>query len=399
MPFPLKVLLVEDHPYSREVMGLWLEQHYEQVLSAGDGLEALELLKAHPDIRIVLTDWMMPRMDGMELCRQARSLARDQYLHILVFTARTQREDLLTALQAGADAFVHKPVDLAELQAQMDVARRIIDLQEQAFQKMEALLEARRKMEMDLEAAGRIQRSMLPQGPPDLPGVRFAWAFESSGLVGGDMFGVVDLGEGRVGVHVLDVCGSGAHAALLAVGIGWVLRPAGLLTTATESGVIPTPPDEVARCLNRRFPLLSRSEQYFSLLYGVLDTRSGRLTAVRAGQPPPIRVGEDGVHPLQIPLAPPLGVLPEGDLEIQSAVHDLRPGEKVFFYSDGLLRVLGRDGLPAPVSELVRFLEPLRGMDLQSTVEALRAEVAEVRREGLEDDVVVVGFELESAPA
>jgi len=397
VPFPLKVLLVEDHPYSREVMGLWLEQHYEQVLSAADGLEALELLKAHPDIRIVLTDWMMPNLDGMELCRQARALDRDQYLHILVFTARTQREDLLTALQAGADAFVHKPVDLAELQAQMDVARRIIDLQEQALQKMEALLEAQRKLELDLEAAGQVQRSMLPQGPPEIPGVRFAWAFESSGLVGGDMFGVVDLGEGRIGIHVLDVCGSGAHAALLAVGIGWVLRPAGLLTTASDAGVVPTPPDEVARCLNRRFPVMSRSEQYFSLLYGILDTRSGKLTAIRAGQPPPIRMGEDGVHPLQIPLAPPLGVLPDGDLEIDSATQDLLPGEKVFFYSDGLLRVLGRDGLPAPVSELVRFLEPLQGMNLQSTVEALRAEVAEVRREGLEDDVVLVGFELESA--
>jgi len=90
-------------------------------------------------------------------------------------------------------------------------------------------------------------------------------------------------------------------------------------------------------------------------------------------------------------------VLPDGDLEIDSATQDLLPGEKVFFYSDGLLRVLGRDGLPAPVSELVRFLEPLQGMNLQSTVEALRAEVAEVRREGLEDDVVLVGFELESA--
>lgn len=397
MLFPLKILLVEDHPYSREVMVLWLEQHYEQVLSAADGLEALELLKAHPDIRIVLTDWMMPRLDGMELCRQARALDRDQYLHILVFTARTQREDLLTALQAGADAFVHKPVDLAELQAQMAVARRIIDLQEQARQKMEALLEARRKLELDLEAAGRVQRSMLPQEPPAIPGVRFAWAFESSGLVGGDMFGVLDLGEGRIGIYVMDVCGTGAHAALLAVGIGWVLRPAGLLTTASDAGIIPTPPDEVARCLNRRFPVMSRSEQYFSLLYGILDARSGQLTAIRAGQPPPIRLGGDGIHPLRIPLAPPLGVLPDGDLELQPAVHVLRPGEKVFFYSDGLLRVLGRDGLPAPVSELVRFLEPLRGLDLQSTVEALRTEVAEVRREGLEDDVVVVGFELESA--
>lgn len=393
MSAPLKVLLVEDHQYSREAMGMWLEQQY-RVLSAENGVQALELLKAHPDVQILVTDWMMPLMDGIELCRQARSLERDRYLHIIVFTARTAKEDLLTALQAGADAFVHKPVDLSELDAQMKVARRIIDLQDQAERRMEELTEARRQVDQDLEAAGKIQRSLLPSSPPPVPGVRFAWAFESSSQVGGDMFDVVDLGEGKIGIYVMDVCGAGAHAALLAVSIGWVLSPSGLLCTRNSFGSQATSPGEVARELNRRFPVLARSDQYFTLVYGVLDTRTLSFEYVRAGHPAPILLSENGPSPFTVVAGPPLGVIPDSDLEVETEARSLSSGNTVILYTDGLLRALGEAGRPASEGDLARFLHGLRGQGVEALVEALHQQVRESRPEGLEDDVAVVGFEI-----
>ncbi len=394
MSVPLKVLLVEDHPYSRDILALWLEERFQHVLIASDGLEALELLRAHPDVQVILTDWMMPRMDGLELCRRARSLSRERYLHILVLTARTQSEDLVTALHAGADAFLHKPVDLAELQAQMNVALRIIDLHGQAARRMRELDQARRRVEQDLEAAGRIQRSMLPSGPPPMPGVRFAWAFESSGQVGGDMFGVADLGGRRVGLYALDVCGPGASAALLAVSIGWVMRSALAGRGGGPEGSAPLAPEEVARSLNRRFPVIAWSDQFFSLLYGILDVGDMSFSCVRAGHPPPLRVAAGEITPLAVPLGPLLGVLSDSELEIRSSRHALQPGETVLLYTDGLLRVLGGEDAHAPVSELARFLEPWRGRGVAELVEALRARVQEAREVGLQDDVTVVGFEI-----
>jgi len=391
---PLKVLLVEDHPYSRDILALWLEDRFQRVLIADDGMEALELLQAHPDVQIVLTDWMMPRMDGLELCRRARSLARDRYLHILVLTARTQSEDLVTALQAGADAFLHKPVDLAELQAQMNVALRIIDLHEQAARRMRELDQARRRVEQDLEAAGRIQRSMLPSTPPPIAGVEFAWAFESSGQVGGDMFGVADLGGGRVGLYALDVCGPGVSAALLAVSVGWGMRAVTAGRGVGSEGSSPLTPEEVARSLNRRFPVIAWSDQFFSMLYGILDTEDLGFTCLRAGHPPPLRVTAEEIVPLAVPLGPLLGVLSDSELEIHSSRHELRPGETVLLYTDGLLRVLGRQGAHAPVSELIRFLEPLPDRGVKGLVEALRVRIQEAREVGLQDDVTVVGFEV-----
>ena len=392
MPGKLKILLVEDHPYSREAMGLWLSDRFE-VVSACDGLEALEILKAQPDLQVVLTDWMMPRMDGMEFCRQARALVRERHLHIIVLTARTQREDLLTALRAGADAFVHKPVDLAEVQAQITVARRLIELQEQAEQRMDDLIRARRQVEMDLEAAGRIQRSMLPEVPPQAPGIRFAWLSESSGGVAGDLFGVAELGHGKVGLYTLDVCGSGVPAALLAVSVGWAMRPAGLLTRGEDGSLVALAPAEVARSLNRRFPVMSRSEQYFGLLYGLLDSRTLRFEIVRAGHPAPLLLAPEGTRPLPAPPGPPLGVVPDEELEVESAAHQLAPGHRVLLYTDGLLRALAGGRHFAEESDLAEFLDPLRHLTLEEILQALRSRIQEGSPEGPGYEVVVVAFE------
>lgn len=392
----LKVLLVEDHEFSREAMSMFLERDFE-VLVAADGVEALEILKAHSDIQLVLTDWMMPRMDGLQLCEQARKLDRGRYLHVIVLTARTQKEDLLKALQAGADAFVHKPVDLAELQAQIQVAQRIIDLQEEAARRLAELDEARKTVDDDLLAAGRIQKSLLPDPlkAPQVPGLRFAWGFRSSHHVGGDMFGLEDLGEGRIGIYVLDVCGAGAHAALLAVSIGWVMSTRGLLRMSDDSGGRPTPPAAVARELNRRFPVLARSDQYFTLLYGVLDTATRQFEFVRAGHPAPLVLTEEGPEENLVLAGPPLGVLPDAELELQPERHLLSRGQMVLLYTDGLLRALGAPDRPALESDLGRIVESMRPLGVEAVVEALTTMVEESRPEAtLEDDVAIVGFEV-----
>lgn len=391
----LKVLLVEDHEYSREAMSMYLERDFE-VLAAADGVEALELLKSHPEIQLLLTDWMMPRMDGLELCKHARKLDRDRYLHIIVFTARTQKEDLLKALDAGADAFVHKPVDLAELQAQIQVARRIIDLQEEAARRLAELDEARNKVTEDLLQAGRIQASLLPQDAPRVPGFRFAWGFLSSNHVGGDMFGIEDLGNGQYGIYVLDVCGAGAHAALLAVSIGWVMTARGLLCVRDGAQQRATPPAAVARELNRRFPVLARSDQYFTLLYGVLDTGTMNFDFVRAGHPAPVLLGDGGpVESTRVAAGPPLGVLSDPELEVEPETHVLRQGQMVLLYTDGLLRALGEGDRPVAEPDLARHIQSMRGMGVDKVIDYLITTIEASRGDGdLEDDVAIIGFEV-----
>ena len=126
----MRVLIVEDDPMSALVLRRTLENLGHTTVAASDGLEAWELIQ-HDDIRLVISDWMMPRMDGLELCRRIRARRDRVYTYVVVVTAKRQRKDRIEALQAGADDLLSKPFDQGELLARTQVAQRILTMQEE----------------------------------------------------------------------------------------------------------------------------------------------------------------------------------------------------------------------------------------------------------------------------
>ncbi|MBS2034481.1 response regulator [bacterium] len=133
----LQVLLVEDHEPTQKKLQKALTEWGHDVLARSSALEALDLLVSSPDIQLMITDWVMPDIDGLELCRLARSLERERYLHILVLTVRDNKDDLVSALEAGADTFVSKSFNLSELQAQVRTVQRTVDLESQLAARLE----------------------------------------------------------------------------------------------------------------------------------------------------------------------------------------------------------------------------------------------------------------------
>jgi PleD family two-component response regulator len=111
-----------------------------EVVTAADGVEARSLLQQR-HVQVVLSDWMMPWMDGLELCRRIRGLAGRAYTYVVLFTGRVGCEDRLEALAAGADDFLAKPLDTRELVARLEIARRLLTMQEDLERKNAALRE------------------------------------------------------------------------------------------------------------------------------------------------------------------------------------------------------------------------------------------------------------------
>jgi diguanylate cyclase (GGDEF)-like protein len=126
----MRILIVEDDPMSALVLRKTLENMGHETIVATDGLEAWQLLERE-DIRLVISDWMMPRMDGIELCRRIRGQNRRVYTYVIVLTAKRQRKDRVEALHAGADDLLAKPFDQGELIARTQVAQRILTMQEE----------------------------------------------------------------------------------------------------------------------------------------------------------------------------------------------------------------------------------------------------------------------------
>jgi len=99
------------------------------VVQARDGLEAWRILESAGAPRLAILDWMMPGMDGVELCRRVRAAGREPYIYILLLTARTELEDLVQGMEAGADDYLTKPFNSEELRVRLRAGRRILDLQ------------------------------------------------------------------------------------------------------------------------------------------------------------------------------------------------------------------------------------------------------------------------------
>ena len=125
----MKILVADDDRTSRLLLQRSLERWGHEVTIAGDGQQAWASLQASDAHEIAILDWMMPHLDGLEICRRLRAAHPDRALYVILLTARNRSEDLIAGLDAGADDYVTKPFDEGELRARLRAASRLIDLQ------------------------------------------------------------------------------------------------------------------------------------------------------------------------------------------------------------------------------------------------------------------------------
>lgn len=137
----MQILIAEDDPVSRRILQATLEKWDYQVVAACDGAQAWDLLQAPGAPRLAILDWMMPGLSGPEVCAQVRQQAKEPYTYILLLTARTQKQDLVEGMEAGADDYLTKPFDAQELKVRLRAGTRILDLQVELVAAREALRE------------------------------------------------------------------------------------------------------------------------------------------------------------------------------------------------------------------------------------------------------------------
>ena len=266
-------------------------------------------------------------------------------------------------------------------------------------QTTERLEEATTRMRRDLEAAARVQQALLPRALPVCECAQLAWSFRPSAELAGDTLNIVGLGDHRLGLYVLDVSGHGVPAALLSVTLSRWLSPIADRSClfeadpGSESGYRLAAPAAVASRLNEQFPLDHRTGQFFTLLYGILDTESRQLTYVTAGHPPPLLLrGEGSVRSLPA-CGFPIGVAKEPRYEDRSV--ELEVGDRLFLYTDGLLEARNEDGETFGTERLAQAIVETAGQDLD---EALGEFVARVEAfawpRALDDDVTLLALQM-----
>lgn len=127
----MKILIAEDDAVSRMILQRAVEKFGYECLVAEDGQQAWELYQNNPEVDVLVSDWMMPNVDGLELCRRVRGANRDGYTYFIFLTTLGEKEHLLMGFEAGADDYLFKPLDRDELQVRMISAYRLTRLHQQ----------------------------------------------------------------------------------------------------------------------------------------------------------------------------------------------------------------------------------------------------------------------------
>lgn len=411
-----RLLVVDDDGDNRETLFDLLSPRGYQVTLAEDGERAIQLVQQN-DFDVVLLDITMPGIDGFEVLGHLRRSRGRSELPIIMVTGRGERDHVVRALESGANDYVTKPLDLpvvvARLRTQLalkrafdqttvlerDLARQNREL-ERAHRELESTYE---QMKGDLRSAAAVQQSLLPTTLPEIPGVRFTWAFQPCADLAGDILNIFQLNDEHVAFYLLDVSGHGVRAALLSVALSRILTPLpdrpSLVRRrcAGGTGLEPTPPTVIAEELNRRFQFDLETWQYFTLFYGLLDTRTYELRYVSAGQPGPVYVPHDAkpVNLSQPVLA--IGWVPEPNY--QERCLQLRPGDRLYLYSDGVdeARTSGKELFGA--ARVARAVADGRNLPLNESVRRVLRQAQAFAGRPFEDDVSALAIEIEDHAA
>ncbi len=135
----MRVLIAEDDKISRRLLKVTLGRMAYDVVSTENGAQAWLAMQGPNAPQLAVLDWMMPAMDGLELCRRIREMDSERYVYIIFLTAKGQKKDVVTALEAGADDFLVKPFDTQELRSRLTVGRRILELESALAEKVAEL--------------------------------------------------------------------------------------------------------------------------------------------------------------------------------------------------------------------------------------------------------------------
>jgi len=327
---PTRILIIEDDQTAQLVLKQMLERQGYDVATASDGVEGLKQAKEFQPA-LIICDWIMPRLDGLEVCRQIKADPALSTVFFILLTARGAVEDRVQGLETGADEFLTKPVELVELQARVKAGLRL----NRVYQ---ALQDQKHILEVELMEAAEYVRSLLPI--PMQGSVNIDARFVPSRQLGGDCFDYYWLDPDYLAIYLLDVSGHGLGAALPSISV------LNLLRSQSMDGVNFYQPNHVLRALNEAFQMDDQHDKYFTIWYGVYNQAKRQLVYSSAGHPPALllkNATDDKAEVQRLKtVSLPIGMMPDTKFVNQRC--EIEIDSTLYVFSDGIYEIMQPDG-------------------------------------------------------
>ncbi len=393
------ILIVEDSRSSRKLLEVQLQRLGRQVRCAANGAEAWNLIQRE-DISLIITDWVMPEMDGLELCRRIRAAGFSRYIYIILLTINEDKEDMILGFEAGADDFITKPCNQAELKVKIHTATRVLQYETALLDRNRKLAAANKNLaeayhviEESLISAGHLFEALLPQPTEQFGDLLFESLFIPCEYVAGDMFNYFKLDGNRIAFYLLDVTGHGVPAAMTSFTLSHFLTPPSTREShGSNHFLIMNEPVELASNLNQIFHSQSGKGRAFTIIFGIIHTEKQEIRFIQAGHPSPIYLSASGEAKTIGNGGPPMGFFKDAVFEEYTT--PFKPGDRLLLYSDAIVECANNADEPYGADQLMEKAVQTRDLSLKRSMNTLREELEKWSPNGaFEDDFTLVGIE------
>ncbi|NET57771.1 MAG: SpoIIE family protein phosphatase [Symploca sp. SIO2E6] len=369
-----QILIIDDDPAIQMLLKRTLAKRGYDISVASNGEEGLALAQELCP-GLILCDWNMPRMNGLEVCCQVKATPELSTTIFVLLTARTSIEDRVQGLDAGADDFLSKPIEMPELQARVRAGLRLHQLSRD-LQNQKQLLEA------ELAAAAEYVSSILPDRMTEQP-VTIDSRFIPSFQLGGDGFDYYWLDSEHLAIYLLDAAGHGLKAALPTISV------LNLLKSRALPHINYYKPSDVLGGLNDTFQMTQRNDKYFTIWYGVYNRFNRKLTYSSAGHPPAILLCESPNSSIQVERLKtqglPIGMFPEAAYIEQSC--EVAESSTLYLFSDGIYEINQSDGNIWGLEPFVKLLADCRSNSAHNLDQVLNSIASINPQDNFDDDL------------
>lgn len=382
-----RILIVDDSKLQRRILSSSLKKLGYEVHEAEGGDAALEICEIWPP-DLVLSDWMMPGMDGLEFCKKFREMSRDSYGYFILLTSKNEKGAVAQGLDNGADDFLSKPVNPDELRARITAGRRILEMQRQLSEQnrriSETLTEIQRlydAVDSDLVEAKKLQQSLVRERFRNFGPAQLSLLLRPSGHVGGDLVGFFPVGPSRCGIYAIDVSGHGISSALMTA------RLAGYLSSSSPDQNIALrygangehellPPNDIVARLNKLVLTEMDTEHYFTMVFADVNLETGHVLMAQAGHPHPVIQRANGQLETIGPGGLPVGLIEDAEFELFEAM--LSRGDRLLMCSDGVTECPDAQNGMVDDEGLLQIVTDLSELSGTGFVEALVWKLSEI---------------------
>jgi sigma-B regulation protein RsbU (phosphoserine phosphatase) len=369
-----QILIIDDDPAIQILLKRTLHNQGYDVSVASNGEEGLEQARQlRPGL--VICDWIMPRMNGLEVCRQVKATPELSTTMFILLTSLGSVEDRVKGLDAGADDFLCKPIEMLELQARVRAGLRLHEASRE-------LQEQKQLLETELAEAAEYVSSILPDRMTEPP-VTIDARFIPSRQLGGDGFDYYWLDSEHLAIYLLDASGHGLRAALPTLSV------LNLLKSRALPQINYYQPSDVLRGLNETFQMTQRNDKYFTIWYGVYNRVKRQLVYASAGHPPAILISGKPASSVQVKrlktLGLPVGMFPDADY-VDDCCDVVEPST-LYIFSDGIYEINQSDGTIWGIDPFVELLADCKSKSASNLDHVLHSIKAVNPKDYFDDDL------------